>query len=318
MNRWLPSPLALGIPASHCIGLVAPRVPPPYHQMASFSIKHATTYSYRKPVQLGLHRLQLRPRENRDIRIVSMDLMITPPGELAWANDVFGNAIASVTFQAPADRLTIESRVTLEHNALAHPQFEIAGNAATFPFAYALDEISDLGALLIPQFVDPAGRLPLWAQGFVRGAPTGTLALLRDINDAILAWVEYEARDDEGTQSPLVTLERRRGSCRDIAVLMIEAVRWLGFGARIVSGYLINRDANALGTTGTGSTHAWVEVYLPGAGWITFDPTNRTVGDFSVVPVAVARDIKQAVPVSGSYAGAADDFLSMAVEVSVY
>jgi transglutaminase-like putative cysteine protease len=247
-----------------------------------------------------------------------MDLVITPSGSVSWANDVFGNAIASVTFAAPAEQLTIESRVTLEHNAVPWPQFEIAGSAASFPFAYALDEISDLGALLIPQFVDPAGRLPLWAQGFIRSSPTNTLALLKDINDAILGWVTYEEREDEGTQSPLATLDRRRGSCRDIAVLMIEAVRWLGFGARIVSGYLINRNTGMVGANGAGSTHAWVEIYLPGAGWITFDPTNRTVGDFSVIPVAVARDIKQAVPVSGSFAGAADDFISMAVEVSVY
>jgi len=286
--------------------------------MTNFSIRHATAYLYRRPVQLGVHRLQLRPRENREIRILAMDLVMTPPGIVTWAHDVFGNAIASVTFAAPTDRLTIESQVTLEHNAAAHPQFAIAASASAFPFSYGLDEISDLGALLIPQFVDAAGRLPLWAQGFVRSSPTNTLALLKDINDAILAWVEYEARDDEGTQSPLVTLDRRRGSCRDIAVLMIEAVRWLGFGARIVSGYLINRNTGMVGAAGTGSTHAWVEVYLPGAGWIAFDPTNRTVGDFSVIPIAVARDIKQAVPVSGSYAGERADFLSMTVAVSVY
>jgi transglutaminase-like putative cysteine protease len=247
-----------------------------------------------------------------------MDVMMTPPGTLTWANDVFGNAIATATFSAPTDRLSIESRVTLEHNAVAYPKFDIAGSAASYPFAYALDEISDLGALRIPQFADPANSLPLWAQGFIRSSPTNTLALLKDINDAILAWVEYEPRDDEGTQSPLVTLDRRRGSCRDIAVLMIEAVRWLGFGARIVSGYLINRNSGVVGASGSGSTHAWVEVFLPGAGWITFDPTNRTVGDFSVIPIAVARDIKQAVPIAGSYVGAANDFLSMNVEVSVY
>jgi transglutaminase-like putative cysteine protease len=285
--------------------------------MASFCIKHTTTYLYRRPVQLGVHRLQLRPRENRDIRIVAMELVIDPTGPLTWANDVFGNAIASATFAAPTDRLTIESQVTLEHNAVAWPLFDIAGCAVSYPFAYGLDEISDLGALLIPQFADPANRLPQWAQGFIRSSPTDTLALLKDINAAISAWVEYEARDDEGTQSPLATLDRRRGSCRDIAVLMIEAVRWLGFGARIVSGYLINRNPGMTGSNGAGSTHAWVEIFLPGAGWITFDPTNRTVGDFSVIPVAVARDIKQAVPVSGSFVGAPNDFISMAVEVSV-
>lgn len=274
-------------------------------------------YSYRRPVQLGLHRLQLRPRESRDIRIISMDVLMTPAGKVTWANDVFGNAIASATFAAPTGQLTIESRVTLEHNAVAYPQFDIAGSASSYPFSYSLDEVADLGVLLIPQFVDPVGRLPRWVQGFIRSSPTGSLALLKDINDAILAWVEYEVRDDEGTQSPLVTLDRRRGSCRDIAVLMIEAVRWLGFGARIVSGYLINRSADMLGAVGSGSTHAWAEIFLPGAGWITFDPTNRTIGDFSLIPVAVARDIKQAVPVSGSYEGAADDFIGMTVEVSV-
>jgi transglutaminase-like putative cysteine protease len=100
---------------------------------------------------------------------------------------------------------------------------------------------------------------------------------------------------------------------------MIEAVRWLGFGARIVSGYLVNRNptATAIGSAGAGSTHAWVEIFLPGAGWITFDPTNRTVGNFSLIPVAVARDIKQAVPVTGSFTGNPEDFVNMNVEVSV-
>jgi transglutaminase-like putative cysteine protease len=289
--------------------------------VTSFSIRHLTTYRYRRPVRLGVHRLQLRPRESRDIQIVSMDLTVTPAGTLTWANDVFGNAIASVAFTAPTDALTIESRVTLEHNAVAWPLFDIAASALSFPFSYSPDEIADLGALLLPQFVDPAQRLRSWVQGFVRSNPTDTLSLLKDINTAISAWVVYEARDDEGTQPPLATLDRRRGSCRDIAVLMIEAVRALGFGARIVSGYLVNRVENFQsleGSSGSGSTHAWVEIFLPGAGWITFDPTNRTVGNFSLVPVAVARDIKQAVPVAGSFSGAPEDFLSMAVDVSVY
>jgi transglutaminase-like putative cysteine protease len=289
--------------------------------MTIFSIRHATTYLYQRPVQLGVHRLQLRPRENRDLRIIAMEVMTTPHATLTWANDTFSNAIASVTFTAPTDTLKIESRVTLEHSAIPWPVFGIAPRATSFPFVYSPDEKTDLGALLIPQFVDPEGKLPAWVQGFVRSAPTDTLSLLKDINAAISSWIVYEARQDEGTQSPLVTLDRRLGSCRDIAVLMIEAVRWLGFGARIVSGYLINRDqilANTPGFMGAGSTHAWVEVFLPGAGWVTFDPTNRAVGDFSVIPVSVVRDIKQAVPVSGSFIGAPGDFLSMTVEVSVY
>lgn len=116
---------------------------------------------------------------------------------------------------------------------------------------------------------------------------------------------------------PLQTLERGWGSCRDFAVLFVEAARSLGFGARIVSGYLDNRAESLIGQNLAGSTHAWAEVYLPGAGWITFDPTNLSVGGFNLVPVAVGRDIRQVMPVSGSYAGPADMLDDMTVEVEL-
>ena len=103
-------------------------------------------------------------------------------------------------------------------------------------------------------------------------------------------------------------LDRGWGSCRDFAVLFVEAARSLGFGARIVSGYLYNPDQDVCGIRGAGSTHAWAEVYVPGAGWITFDPTNRSVGGFNLIPVAVARDIRQVMPVAGSFVGTTDAF----------
>ncbi len=130
-------------------------------------------------------------------------------------------------------------------------------------------------------------------------------------------WIRYQSREDEGTQSPPETLDRGWGSCRDFAVLFAEAARSLGFGARIVSGYLYNPGQDSAGSEGAGSTHAWAEVYVPGAGWITFDPTNRSVGGFNLIPVAVARDIRQVVPVSGSFVGMSDAFMGMEVEVSV-
>ena len=143
------------------------------------------------------------------------------------------------------------------------------------------------------------------AQGFVRGNPTDTLALLKDLSAGVSAWIRYQSREDEGTQSPPETLDRGWGSCRDFAVLFVEAARSLGFGARIVSGYLYNGDQDRVGSEGAGSTHAWAEVYVPGAGWITFDPTNRSVGGFNLIPVAVARDIHQAMPAAGSFVGGA-------------
>ncbi|MEA2740268.1 MAG: hypothetical protein QOH05_3575 [Acetobacteraceae bacterium] len=285
--------------------------------MAMFHIWHKTIYRYRCPVLLGPHRLQLRPRESRGLRIVAADIVVTPLPRWSWAHDVFGNATATTFFAEPADTLTVESNVTVEHGSEPWPVFDIALSAVSFPFSYSEEERLDLGALLTPRYPDPDRRLQAWAMGFVRGSPTDTLSLLKDINAAISAWISYESRDAEGTQPPLLTLARRRGSCRDIALLLIEAVRRLGFGARVVSGYLANRTSDAIGSADAGSTHAWAEVYLPGAGWITFDPTNQTMGDYSLIPVAVARDITQTVPVSGSFAGAAGNFLGMTVEVRV-
>jgi transglutaminase-like putative cysteine protease len=155
-----------------------------------------------------------------------------------------------------------------------------------------------------------------WAGAFVRANPTDTLSLLKDLSAGVTGWISYQSRDDEGTQSPTDTLNRGWGSCRDFAVLFVEAARSLGFGARIVSGYLYNPNLDFVGSMGGGSTHAWAEIYVPGAGWITFDPTNRSVGGANLIPVAVARDSRQTTPVTGSFFGMSGAFESMKVEVS--
>ena len=261
--------------------------------------------------------MQLRPRESRDIRLREADILVSPNAAITWAFDVFGNAIATAFFTEATDLLVVESTMVLDHDAPAWPLFDVAISATSYPFQYDEGERIDLGALLQPQHPDPDARLLNWARAFICGDHTDTLSLLKDINAGIRAWVSYQAREDEGTQSPLETLDRRCGSCRDIAVLFIEAARHLGFGARIVSGYLANRAEDGPESSYAGTTHAWAEIYLPGAGWITFDPTNRTVGTFCLIPVAVARDIRQAVPVSGSFVGAGDAFLGMIVDVEI-
>jgi transglutaminase-like putative cysteine protease len=285
--------------------------------MAMFRITHKTNYRYRCPVFLGPHRLQLRPRESRGLRIVSAEIAVTPPVPLSWSHDVFGNAIATVSFSEPADTLLVESDIVVDHRFEPWPLFDIATSALSFPFAYSNEEILDLGALLTQRYPDSDRQLLTWTKAFIHESPTDTLSLLKDINTAISAWISYESRDAEGTNPPLITLGRGQGSCRDIALLLIEAVRGLGFGARFVSGYLANRTGDMTGSADAGSTHAWAEIYLPGAGWITFDPTNRTMGDYSLIPVAVARDITQAVPVSGSFIGSPSDFLKLTVDVRV-
>ncbi len=280
-------------------------------------IHHRTTYRYRQPVSLGPHRLMLRPRESRDLRLISSDITVTPAAAMTWAQDVFGNAVATATFQSVASTLVIDSVVELQLNASAWPVFDIAASAIVYPFQYSSDESIDLGALAIQQYPDPSGRLRDWARAFVRGSSTDTLSLLKDLCAGISKWIRYQSREEEGTQSPPQTLDRGSGSCRDFALLFVESARSLGFGARIVSGYLYNPGQDIAGSGGAGSTHAWAEVYVPGAGWITFDPANRSVGGFNLIPVAVARDIQQAMPVAGSFAGHADACTGMTVEISV-
>ena len=287
------------------------------NSMITLKIHHKTTYRYRNQVRLGPHRLMLRPRENRDLLLIKGEVVLTPTAALTWAQDVFGNTVATASFPAMTDILVIDSVVELQLNAAPWPVFDIAASAIVYPFQYSSDESIDLGALAIQQYPDPSGRLRDWSRAFVRGSSTDTLSLLKDLCAGVSKWISYQSREDEGTQSPTETLNRGWGSCRDFAVLFAEAVRSLGFGARIVSGYLYNPDRNSVGAADAGSTHAWAEVYLPGAGWITFDPTNRSVGGFNLIPVAVARDIRQAMPVAGSFVGMSDAFMGMNVEVSV-
>jgi transglutaminase-like putative cysteine protease len=267
--------------------------------LARFSITHRTEYRYNQPVRLGPHRLMLRPRESRELKLLSHQITTSPPSSISWAQDVFGNAIATAVFDTQSDRLTIDSSVILEQDSSAWPVFPIAARAINYPFSYSAEERTDLGALLSPEYDDPMGRLSSWTAGFVRSNPTDTLALLKDLNAGISATASYQAREDEGTQPPGRTLDMGRGSCRDFAVLFVEAARVLGFGARVVSGYLFNPALQDSDST----THAWADVFVPGAGWIGFDPTNRQMGGFNLIPVAVARGLAQAMPVSGSFVG---------------
>jgi transglutaminase-like putative cysteine protease len=287
--------------------------------LPQFSIRHRTEYHYAQPVSLGPHRLMLRPRESRELRLISHEITTTPPSTITWAQDVFGNNIATASFEAESDNLVIESATVLELDSVAYPVFPIAAHAATYPFSYSAEERTDLGALLTRQHPDPMGRLSSWVASFVMANPTDTLALLKDLNAGISGTASYQAREEEGTQSPARTLDLGRGSCRDFAVLFAEAARTLGFGARIVSGYIFNPSPTNMPTApdAPGTTHAWAEVFVPGAGWITFDPTNQRMGGFNLIPVAVARDLTQAMPVSGSFVGRPSALTRLHVAVHV-
>jgi transglutaminase-like putative cysteine protease len=285
--------------------------------LITLRVRHRTEYRYQTPVSLGPHRLMLRPRESRDVRVLSNQISVTPSGALSWGQDVFGNALATVAFAGSTDQLTIEAVSELQLHADEWPVFAIAASAIVYPFQYSSDEATDLGALAIPHDRDPSGRLETWARGFVRGATTDTLALLKDLSAGLPHWISYQSRDDEGTQTPVETLDRGWGSCRDFAVLFAEAARSLGFAARIVSGYLFDPGQTQQGLSGAGSTHAWAEVFVSGAGWISFDPTNGGVGGSNLIPVGVGRHIGQISPVIGSYVGAHNPSSALSIAVSV-
>jgi transglutaminase-like putative cysteine protease len=259
----------------------------------------------------------LRPREGADLRLLSIEIETFPDSKIDWTQDVFGNAVATAEFFAPSDIVKLESRLDVEIEEDLWPIFNISASAISYPFLYTEDERLDLGILAEQVNRNVGSEITTWANGFVHSDPTDTLSLLKDINTGTCAWVAYESRADEGTQSPMETLSRRVGSCRDLAVLFAATVRCLGFGARIVSGYICPDRENAAQIRGTGSTHAWVEVYVPGAGWITFDPTNQKVGSGHLIPIAVGRKISQVMPVSGNFFGPRNAFLGMNVLVDV-
>jgi transglutaminase-like putative cysteine protease len=289
--------------------------------MTVLHITHKTTYVYKKPVEFGEHRLMSRPRDSHDLRLLDTTLVIDPPASaIRWIHDVFGNSIAIATFSAPAERLSFESGFRAEHFPTAAKALEIESYASQFPFSYSAEDAMDLAHTRDRHYPDPEHKVDAWTKEVLEKTPGGeTLAVLTAMTAQIKRQFEYAARDVAGVQTPLETLELGSGSCRDFAVFLMEAARSLGLAARFVSGYLYDEkliDATS-GLVGGGATHAWVQVFLPGAGWVEFDPTNALVGGRNLIRVAVARDASQAAPLTGSYNGDPSDFVSMSVEVQV-
>ena len=260
----------------------------------------------------------VRPRESYDQHLIDAVLKIDPePAEIRWLQDVFGNSVAIATFDRRAKRLCFDSRVRVQHSPSDVQHVDIEDYAQFYPFTYSSEEMPDLLRSIERQHLDPLRQIDQWARCFVRGGgSTDTLQMLTDMTAAIKREFTYVARAEKGTQTPIETLTRRKGTCRDYAMFMIEAVRALGFAARFVSGYVYSPTAREA-RTGGGNTHAWVRVYLPGSGWVEFDPTNGIIGSRGLIRVAVARDIYQAVPISGTWSGFPGSFLDMTVTVDV-
>jgi transglutaminase-like putative cysteine protease len=287
--------------------------------MPILTVHHVTTYRYKQPVAYGEHRMMLRPREGHDQRLLKAELVITPkPTRLRWVHDVFGNSVAIATFTGRSRDLRFDSTVCLDHQPLHALEFGIEEFAGTYPFSYGTDEMPDLARSIERHFPDPDRQVDRWARQFLStSGATGTLDMLAAMTLGIKQGFTYIPRHERGIQDPTRTLKLRSGTCRDYALLMIEAVRSLGLAARFVSGYVYTSGREHEPHVGGGATHAWVRVYLPGAGWVEFDPTNGILGSRDLIRVAVARDPSQALPLHGTWYGFPSDSLGMTVDVSV-
>ena len=287
--------------------------------MSLLTVQHSTVYRYREPVALGEHRMMFRPRASHDLRLIGTSLVITPqPAHLRWLHDPFDNSVAVAAFEGTTAELRFESSVTLEHYENSMPDYPLEQTARTYPFRYSEEDLPNLARALAQHY--PSESVSEWALQFLDlSDSTGTMNILRAMTRAIREEFRYVRRTEKGVQTPAETLQKGGGSCRDFAVLMMEAARSLGIAARFVSGYIfVPGDSRVAGeVAGGGATHAWIQAYLPGAGWIDFDPTNSIIGNRNLIRVAVAWVPNQVLPLWGTYIGSPEAFLAMDVSVTV-
>ena len=287
--------------------------------MTILQVRHVTTYAYKRPVGFGEHRILFRPRDSYDQRLIRSELKVSPtPSDVHWIHDAFGNCVAVATFAAKAETLRFETSIVLDHTPQLGPHFRADEDAKAWPFSYDDETLPDLAASMVRQYPNDGGATEAWARRFVTtDGTTETAKLLEAMTYSIKQDFTYTRRTNPGTQTPAMTLDSLSGTCRDFALLMMEGVRSLGFAARFVTGYIYvpSRDNSEL--LGGGATHAWVQVFLPGAGWVEFDPTNGIIGNKDLIRVGVARDPRQAIPLWGTHTGGRNDSLGMTVQVNV-
>jgi transglutaminase-like putative cysteine protease len=207
--------------------------------MTVFTVHHTTTYRYKQPVKLGPHQLIFRPRDSFDQRLLDCQLKVTPePVDIRWIHDVFGNCVTLVDFNSYCKTLEFETIIRLDHFPRNAPDFRLEDYARFHPFSYAEEEIPDLAAY-IRRHTTEQGEVEAWLRKFLsEGVSKATGQLLMTLNEAIAQSFSYQRRSAQGTQTPSETLRRQNGTCRDLALLMMEAARSLGFAARFVTGYI--------------------------------------------------------------------------------
>jgi transglutaminase-like putative cysteine protease len=269
------------------------------------ALNHKTVYRYDRLVGLGPQIVRLRPAPHCRTRVVSYSLKIEPKKHfINWQQDPFGNYLARLVFPDRTKDLSVEVDLVAEMAALNPFDFFVEPAAENFPFVYEPALKKDLAPYLECEHAGP--HLRAWLASVSRNR-TSTVNFLVDLNRRLQGEIAYVIRMEPGIQSCEETLSLRSGSCRDSGWLLVQILRHLGLAARFVSGYLIQLrpDVKALdGPSGAEhdftDLHAWTEVYLPGAGWIGFDPTSGLLAGEGHLPLACTPDPQSAAPITGA------------------
>jgi len=280
--------------------------------MKRIRIIHKTVYHYHQNVTFGDHRAMLRPREGHDVWIANAQVYIEPSASIRWLRDIEGNSVAVITFDRPSNKLSLIAEIDVNLSEDNPIECLIDEGARMFPFQYSPEEQIELIPYRLPSYPYDGPMLRDWLRDlYTPGQVIDTYQLLTNLNTHIFEKLVYNVRFDAGVQLPHETLRLGSGSCRDYAVLMMEAARHWGFGARFVSGYIQMAEGQH------GATHAWTEIYLPGAGWRGFDPTNNKLVGSEHISVAVSRAQERAMPIAGSWEGPSGAYDRMDVSVQV-
>lgn len=276
-------------------------------------ITHRTHYHYTQPVTFETHRLVIRPREGHDLRVEQLSLAITPAADVTWAWDIFGNSIAYAHFREPGMELKFDLDVVVRRFFSPNePPPNKPQSASLYPLEYDLLEQSILRGYTAAVFPEETGAIQEWIGKLQKPFEFPSAeAFVMYLAETIHQRIRYERREQKGVQSPGTTLSLGSGSCRDLATLMMETLRFLGIAARFASGYL---DCPAT-RAAWGSTHAWTEVYFPQLGWRGFDPTSGKRCEQQHIVTGTSYHPRGVMPVTGRYFGPTGAFLKMTVGV---
>lgn len=257
-------------------------------------IQYASTYTYARRVSFSPHIFRLIPKVDQHLKVRRFEFATNRGAVVNWRRDLFDNETASCFYPNSSNTLSAKLRLVLEVEAKNAFGFLLEPQALHVPFAYRAVETRMLAPYLAQ--TEPAPILPFWRAPVTQRPTIDTLV---ELNSALHDHIAYERRDEGAARPTSETLRLGSGSCRDFAVVLVDVLRGFGLAARHASGYLC--EFGETEKRAEGSLHAWVETFLPGAGWVGMDPTNGTFCDHHHLTAAVGLTPTDIAPIAGSY-----------------